>query len=246
MIQAVIFDLDGTLVQSEHLKAQSYAVAVAELSQGNIGDQEVVDAYREVAGSTRQEVAQFLLKRFRLENAARNRMDAYNVNTAWQAFVQIRGRLYATMLDDPLLIVKHRCPYSLDMLIWAREAHLKTGLATSANCSQSHRVLQVLDITDEFDFVATGDDINRSKPDPEIYRLMAHELGILPENGLVIEDSPAGVQAALAAGMGCIATPSEFTASNLRSSGLLPGRWIVDDRGELKSIVKAYMKTKEP
>ena len=61
MIQAVIFDLDGTLVQSEHLKAQSYAVAVAELSQGNIGDQEVVDAYREVAGSTRQEVAQFLL-----------------------------------------------------------------------------------------------------------------------------------------------------------------------------------------
>ncbi|KPJ74970.1 MAG: hypothetical protein AMJ54_16215 [Deltaproteobacteria bacterium SG8_13] len=241
MIQAVIFDLDGTLVQSEHLKAQSYAVAAAELSQGNIGDQEVVDAYREVAGSSRQEVAQFLLERFHLENAARNRMDAYNVNTAWQAFVQIRMRLYATMLDDPLLIVKHRCPYSLDLLVWAREAHLKTGLTTAGNCSQAYRVLQVLDITNEFDFVATSDDINRSKPDPEIYRLMAHELGILPEAGLVIENSPAGVQAALAAGMGCIAATSEFTASGLRSSGLLPGRWIVDDRAKLKSIVKGYM-----
>ena len=245
MIQAVIFDLDGTLVQSEHLKAQSYAVAVAELSQGNVGDQDVVDAYREVAGSSHQEVAQFLLKRFGLEDAAGNRMDAYNVRTAWQAFVQIRMRLYATMLNDPLLIVKHRCPYSLDLLVWAREAHLKTGLATAANCSQANRVLQVLDITDEFDFVATVDDINRSKPDPEIYRLMAHELGILPEAGLVIEDSPAGVQAALAAGMGCIAATSDFTAPGLRSSGLLPERWIVDERSGLKAAVKDYMKTQE-
>ena len=75
MIQAVIFDLDGTLVHSERLKAQTYAVAAAELGQGIISEQEVVDAYREVAGSSRQEVAQFLLERFHLENAARNRVE---------------------------------------------------------------------------------------------------------------------------------------------------------------------------
>ena len=246
MIQAVIFDLDGTLVQSERLKAQSYATAVTELSQGTIGEQEVVDAYKDVAGSSRQEVAQVLLERFGLEDAARNRMDAYNVNTAWQAFVQIRMRLYATMLNDPLLIVKHRCPYSLDLLVWAREARYKTGLATSTTCSQANRVLQVLDITDEFDFVATGDDVNHSKPDPEIYRLMAHELGILPEAGLVIEDSFAGVQAAIAAGMPCVAAVSEFTTARLRSSGLLPARWIVEDRNTLKAVVKRYVKTKNP
>ena len=246
MIQAVIFDLDGTLVQSERLKAQSYAVAVSELLQGAISEQEVFDAYREVAGSPRQEVAQFLLERFDLEDAARNRMDAYSVDTAWQAFVQIRMRLYATMLDDPLLIVKHRCPYSLDLLVWAKETNYKTGLATSATCRQAHRVLQVLDITEEFDFVATGDDVNRSKPDPEIYRLMAHELGILPKAGLVIEDSATGVQAALAAGMGCVAATSDFTAAGLRSSGLLPERWIVDDRADLKPVVKRYVATKNP
>ncbi len=246
MIQAVIFDLDGTLVQSERLKAHSYAVAVSELHQGAISEQEVFEAYREVAGASRQEVAQFLLERFRLENAARNRMEAYSVNTPWQAFVQIRMRLYATMLDDPLLIVKHRCPYSLDLLVWAREADYKTGLATSANCRQAHRVLQVLDLTDEFDFIATGDDIHRSKPDPEIYRLMAHELGILPNAGLVIEDSAAGVKAALEAGMGCVAATSDFTASGLRSSGLLPGRWIVEDRADLKPVVKRYVAMKNP
>ena len=243
MIQAVIFDLDGTLVHSERLKAQTYAVAAAELGQGTISEQVVVDAYREVAGSSRQEVAQFLLERFQLENAARNRMESYNVNTAWQAFVQIRMRLYATMINDPLLIVKHRCPYSLDLLVWAKEAHYKTGLATSNNCSQTHRVLQVLDITDEFDFVATSDDINHSKPDPEVYQLMAHELGILPEAGLVIEDSRAGVQAALKAGMGCVAATSEFTVAALRSSDLLPDQWVVEDRATLKSVVKRYVKT---
>jgi phosphoglycolate phosphatase-like HAD superfamily hydrolase len=220
-------------------------VAVGELLQGAVSEQEVFDAYREVAGSPRQEVAQVLLERFGLENAARSRMDAYSVTTPWQAFVQIRMRLYATMLDDPLLIVKHRCPYSLDLLVWARETQLKTGLATSANCRQAHRVLQVLDITEEFDFVATGDDINRSKPDPEIYRLMAHELSVLPEAALVIEDSPAGVQAALEAGMGCVAAVSDFTASGLHSSGLLPARWIVEDRAELKPVVRRYITTKK-
>ena len=63
--------------------------------------------------------------------------------------------------------------------------------------------------------------------------------------GLVIEDSPAGVQAALAAGMGCIAATSDFTAAGLRSSGLLPERWIVDERSGLKLAVKDYMKTQE-
>ncbi len=246
MIQAVIFDLDGTLVRSRRLRAQSYALAAAELGQGTISEPEVAEAYREVAGSSRQQVAQFLLERFGLENAARNRMDAYGVNTAWQAFVQIRMRLYATMLDDPLLIVKHRCPYGLDLVIWAREAHYKTGLTTSNYCRQAHRVLQVLDITDEFDFIATSDDVNHGKPDPEIYRLMAHELGILPEAGLVIEDSVAGVQAALAAGMGCVAATSEFTAAGMHASGLLPARWIVEDRTALKSVVKRYVKTKNP
>ena len=243
MIQAVIFDLDGTVVQSERLKAQSYALAASELGQAKIAEQEVVEAYREVAGSSRQQVAQYLLERFDLEDAARNRMDAYSVNTPWQAFVQIRMRLYATMLNDPLLIVKHRCPYCLDLLVWAREAQYKTGLATTINCSQTHRVLQVLDITDEFDFIATADDVNHGKPDPEIYRLMAHELGILPGTGLVIEASSAGVQAALAAGMGCVAVPSAFTAAGLRSSGLLPSQWIVEDRAALKPVIKRYVKT---
>ena len=76
MILAVIFDLDGTLVKTEQLKAQSYAQAALELGQGTFGEQDVINAYRGVVGLSRQEVAQYLLGRFDLEDAARIRMDA--------------------------------------------------------------------------------------------------------------------------------------------------------------------------
>ena len=243
MILAIIFDLDGTLVKTERLKAQSYAQAAVELGHGNFGEQDVIDAYQGVVGLSRQEIAQYLLERFDLEEAARSRMDAYNVANPWQAYVQIRMNMYESMLEDPLVIVKHRCPYNLDLLVWAREARYKTGLATMSSCSQASRILQVLDITNEFDFIATGDDVNTGKPEPEIYYLMAHELGIQLASGLVIEDSLNGVKAALAAGMGCIAAVSNFTRKNVYASGLLEDRWIVDNPQGLKNVVKNYIRT---
>ena len=57
-------------------------------------------------------------------------------------------------------------------------------------CPQVRRVLQILQLTDAFDFVASRDDVERGKPDPEIYLLVANELGVSPRSCLVIEDSP--------------------------------------------------------
>ena len=243
MFEAIVFDLDGTLVQTETLKAQSYAQAAVELGRGSLREQDVVNAYKEVAGLSRQEVAQYLLGRFNLEAAAGERMDAYYVRTAWQAFVQIRMRIYDAMLEDSLLIVKHRCPFSLDLLIWAREKKFKTGLATMSGCVQANRVLQILDVANDFDFIATRDDVNNGKPDPEIYRLMAHELCVEPAAGLVIEDSLAGIRAAVAAQMPCIAVPSDFTRKGVRSGDLLEDRWIVDNPAGLKKTVKEFMRS---
>jgi beta-phosphoglucomutase-like phosphatase (HAD superfamily) len=186
-------------------------------------------------------VAQYLLERFDLEAAARDRMEAYHAMTPWQAYVQIRMNTYESMLDEPLAIVRHRCPYTRDLLIWAREHDYKTGLATMSHWPQVSRILQILDFSSEFDFIATGDDVNTGKPDPEIYQLMAHELGIQPAAGLVIEDSPAGVKAAIAAGMGCVAMTSKFTEKSVRSSRLLDKRWILDNAADLKATVKAYI-----
>jgi beta-phosphoglucomutase-like phosphatase (HAD superfamily) len=80
--------------------------------------------------------------------------------------------------------------------------------------------------------------VEHGKPNPEIYLLVASELGVPPESCLVIEDSPAGVKAALGAGMWCIAVTTPFTRDAVHAAQLLEDRWIVDDAGRLPNVVQ--------
>jgi putative hydrolase of the HAD superfamily len=114
----------------------------------------------------------------------------------------------------------------------------KTALATMSGCARTQHVLQSLGLGDALDFVATRDDVERRKPHPEIYQLVRTELGIPAEQSLVIEDSPSGVEAALAAGLHCIAVTTPFTRQKLREQSLLEERWIVDDPGVLPDLVR--------
>jgi len=101
MIRALIFDLDGTLVQTEKLKALSYAKAVVELCPQEIQKSEVIEAFKEVVGLSRKEVAVRILERFHLDESLQGRMDEFGVDTPWQAFIQVRLRYYEELLADP-------------------------------------------------------------------------------------------------------------------------------------------------
>lgn len=80
MISAVLFDLDGTLVETEELKAVSHARSVAELKP-DVSEGEVISAYADdLVGHSRQEVAETLVQRFGLGEAARERMDEFGVD----------------------------------------------------------------------------------------------------------------------------------------------------------------------
>ncbi len=94
MIQAMIFDLDGTLVQTEKLKALSYARAAGALCPHELDENEVIDAFRDVVGRSRREVAMSLVSRFDLEEKSRARMAEFGVRQPWQAYVQVRLGFY--------------------------------------------------------------------------------------------------------------------------------------------------------
>jgi HAD superfamily hydrolase (TIGR01509 family) len=245
MIRAFIFDLDGTLVKTELLKARSYAQAVAELCPDPPTEEGILDAFKEVVGLSRREAAQGLIKAFGLEECLEGRMSSLGVSTAWQAFVQVRMRIFRLMLQDPVVLRSHIWPDSLELLKWARQNRYKTGLATNSGCVEANHVLQILDIRSHFDFIATLDDITNGKPDPEIYHLVAHELRMSPEECVAIEDSTPGIRAALGAGMWCIAIATQFTRDNVHKSGLLDERWIVDDPTKIKSVARAFIEEKE-
>jgi HAD superfamily hydrolase (TIGR01509 family) len=160
-----------------------------------VGEAEVVDAFKDFVGRSRREVATGLLERFGLEGAARSRTAEFGVKTAWQAYVRVRLRIYEALLSDRDLILAHRYPHNIALLQDLRGAGYRTGLATMSHTEQARRVLGILGLTDAFDAIATRDDVEHGKPDPEIDLLVARELGARPEDCLVIEDSPAGVAA---------------------------------------------------
>jgi HAD superfamily hydrolase (TIGR01509 family) len=238
MYRAVIFDLDGTLVQTEKLKAISYARAAIELCPRSLSEEEVIESFKEVVGRSRKEVSLFLVERFDLEKAASARMKEFGVTTPWQAYAQVRLGIYEDMLVDPEVLRNHRWPHNLELLRQVRAGHCRTGLATMSHCKQAKRVLEVLGLEGEFDFVATRDDVENPKPHPEIYLLVARELGVPAGECLVIEDSPAGVEAAKGAGMGVLAVTTPFTHRAFHERDLLDPRWVVDEPERLPMVVQ--------
>ncbi len=236
MIHAMIFDLDGTLVQTEKLKALSDARAAVNL-RPDLTEDTVVEAFKQVVGLSRSEVAEYLMARFELEEAAGAKMKIYQVDTPWQAFIQERLQIYERMLLDPRVVIRHQWPHNMALLKRARESCQKVGLATMSYCAQVQRVLDILDLKETFDFVASRDDVGSGKPDPEIYRLVSRQLGVPPDRCLVIEDSPVGVKSAIAAEMACIAVTTPFTKEAIHRESLLDSRWIVDDPARLISVV---------
>jgi phosphoglycolate phosphatase len=77
-----------------------------------------------------------------------------------------------------------------------------------------------------FDAICTIEDVRQPKPDPQMYHLMVERLGVEKRGVLVFEDSPAGIQSAVVAGVDCVGVGTSFTAEALRAAG---ARWFIRD-----------------
>lgn len=108
-------------------------------------------------------------------------------------------------------------------------------------CPQVERSLRVLELEHAFDFIATREDVENPKPDPEIYLLVAKALGVPPTECMVVEDSVAGVKAGLAAGALVLAVATPLTHRKLHESGLLDDHHIVDSPEALQETMAHLM-----
>lgn len=228
-IRAFVFDLDGTLVQTEKLKALSYARATVELCPFTVQEEEALEAFKEFVGLSRQDVAEGLIARFSLQERVTARMAEFQVSTPWQAFVQIRLRYYNAIINDPDVLRNNQWAHNVDLLHTARKQGFLTALATMSHCEQANKVLQIIGLSDAFDFIATRDDVERGKPSAQIYELVARNLGVAPEECLVIEDSPSGVKSAVRAGANVIAVATPFTKESLRKLDVMDPQYLVED-----------------
>jgi putative hydrolase of the HAD superfamily len=235
---AICFDLDGTLVETELLKARAYARAAAELRPG-VPESDVVAAYEGLVGQSREHVVAALARRFGLDEPARARMTELGVATPEEAYGALRLRDYEAMLHDRELVKGQEYPAATALLRRVSALGFRTGLATMSYADQTATVLDILGVRGLLDAVVTREEVERPKPDPEIYLLLARRLGVPPERCLAVEDSLPGVQSALAAGMACVAATTALTRAAIHAAGpaLLPADRVVDDPSRLADVV---------
>ncbi|MDO5326090.1 MAG: beta-phosphoglucomutase family hydrolase [Clostridia bacterium] len=186
MIQAVIFNLDGVLVSSDECHYKAWKQLAHE--QGIVLTGEL---YRQMVGKKRMDSLRILLKK-----AERN----YSPAEMWvlsarktDLFNDLAGRLNKSSL----------LPGAMDTLNRLKEMGVKIAVGSSSE--NAGGILRHLGIRKLFDTVVDGGDIENGKPDPEVFLLAARKLMTPTSNCLVIENTPAGIEAARQAGIRCIA-----------------------------------------
>jgi beta-phosphoglucomutase len=187
---AAIFDLDGTLVQSEHLHHESWIEPLAEL--GIAVDDDVY--LRDFAGKPGM-----LIIRDHVGLEGEAALDLYERVTEGYWRLAIEAEATSGLLEF------------LDLL-----GSLSKAVCTSAERESAHRMLDLLDLTHRFDAIVTARDVTHGKPDPEPFTLAAARLGVDPATCIAFEDSANGLRSARAAGMTVVGVgPGQATYGNL-------------------------------
>jgi beta-phosphoglucomutase len=239
VIRAMMFDLDGTLVQSEKLKSLSYAIAVQQVRGLLEPDARTIEVYREMVGADRDVVSRHIMEGLGLEPDLRPLMARHGVTEPWRVLTALREVIYNQMVADPQVIRDNQWPHTVGLLRVARDTNCQTGLATMSYRKEVLHVLRSLDLEGFLDLVLTREDVRQPKPDPEIYLLAAQKLEVPPQECLVLEDSPNGVSAAVAAGMNVVAVATPFTVAGLHTSQVLEHAWLVHHPETLLEVVKS-------
>ena len=237
MLDLLAFDLDGTLADTESLKALSYGWAAHRL-RPDIDPDDVREAYERYVGRSREEIAQGLLDQFELADAARQHDAAVE---PWESFVGLRLERYRAMLADADRVRANARPASL--LVpkahrWARSV----ALVTTTDRQNADLVLGALGLADAFDAIVTADDVAVTKPDPEAYRLALDRLGADVGRSLAVEDSRAGALGAVHAGLRVLVAPDRVTSEGVHGlveAGTLPTADVLDPSGLEDAIRRA-------
>jgi len=184
-IDAVAFDLDGLLVNTEEL----YQHVGGELlrRRGRLFDGELLDA---MMGRPQPVALATMIEWHGLDDT----VDVLAAETR---------DIFSGLLDTRLAPM----PGAVDLVRRLAEEEVPRGVCTSSGPDFAHDVLGRVGLLPQLGFVLTSADVIHGKPHPEIYLEAARRLGVSPERMLVLEDSQAGCRAAVAAGAVAVAVP---------------------------------------
>lgn len=211
MIQAVIFDLDGTVLDNE-------------------GEWE--EAFRQVAAP--------LCLKVTLGASDWLHEPGIGLGPNWKRLVSDPEKAEQLALETVRKYkalgreLKLR-PGVGNLVAKIKEMGWLTALCTSSTWSVVEVELEQLNLFLAFDVMTTGEEVLLLKPDPEIYTLTAQKLEVDPQNCVVIEDAVAGVRAGVDAGMNVVCLESVYAPEKLLEA--VGAKWVVKDLGEVMSVI---------
>ncbi|WP_294430510.1 HAD family phosphatase [uncultured Treponema sp.] len=185
-IKAILFDMDGVLLDTESVCKICWYRAAEECGLENI--QKI---FMECVGCNRGDTIRLLSKYFPSEKEAFD-------------FRERTSELFDVIEKEEGL---KKMPFVIDCLERLQKSGFRLAVASSTRAIRVHPQLKNAGIFDYFETLTTGDMVTHSKPDPEIYLKSAESLGLKPEECVAIEDSPNGVRSAFSAGIKCIMVP---------------------------------------
>jgi HAD superfamily hydrolase (TIGR01509 family) len=232
-ISAFIFDLDGTLVETEKLKARSYANVVGGLTGANSPDHRAISLYERIVGSTDEMVCRQMIDEFGIAEALEP-VDG----ELWKHLHQIRMDEYRENDGLPEHLLENVYQHNIDLLRQQKAMGRTVSVATSSFSDEAKRVLDALGLRVLLDDIVGREFVKNPKPDPEIYLLAMARLGVEPEQVIIIEDSPIGTQAAMASGAAWICVSTPFSRLAVETTSWLDEQWVVHDPATLSETVE--------
>ena len=188
--RAIIFDLDGVLIDTEPLYLKATNLVIAQEGAAPISEE---DNKQRLLGTTVEETWRRVIHIRGLSNPLDHYVELYDV------FVR------QVMQED--LVAQ---PGVVRLISEARNRGLPIAVASSSLREWIDLKLGAIGLNDAFDLILGGDQVERGKPEPDIYLQAAAGLGVPPEECVAIEDSPTGIAAAVASGAYTVAV---WTAS---------------------------------
>ncbi|WP_152050030.1 HAD family hydrolase [Tautonia marina] len=191
-LRAVAFDMDGLIFDTEALFFRVAAEMLAD--RGKTFTHEMMAA---MIGRPESEAGPALIAMAGLTESP-------------EALLAEARQRFDALVDTAV----HPMPGLFTLLGRLQELGIPRAVATSTRRAYALRLLGNHRLIEHFAFVLGGDEVSRGKPNPEIYQTAAARLGVAPSSMLVLEDSPAGVSAARAAGAFVVAIPHDHSPAS--------------------------------
>lgn len=186
MIKAIIFDMDGLMIDSERVTFECYQERLKDM---NLTMDE--EFYKTLLGKPIKGIYQ----RF---------YDVYGNDFPIQNVIQDVHQLMAERFETEGVPVKKGL---VELLHYLKDNNYKTIVATSSNRDRVDKILSQAKITEFFDDSICGDEVTKGKPNPEVFLKSCQKLGVNVDEAIVLEDSEAGIQASYDANIKVICIP---------------------------------------